>query len=125
MFQNETVENLLNTCSQHLVHQIISSINNNFHFSTSGKPKILITGGGAKNIFLMELLDKQAINKYDIILSGNEIIDYKEAIIFAFLGLLRNLGYINTFRSVTGAISDSSGGLIYDNLFSIKETGKV
>ena len=45
----------------------------------------------------------------------NSIIDYKEAIVFAFIGLLRYLNKTNIYKSVTGAVSDSSGGDIISN----------
>jgi anhydro-N-acetylmuramic acid kinase len=47
-----------------------------------------------------------------------EIIDYKEALIFAFLGVLRYLGKENILRSATGAKTDSIGGTIHNNILS-------
>lgn len=73
--------------------------------------KILVSGGGAHNKFLIEKL----VDLYDgqIILPTNEIIDYKEAIIFAFLGLLRWLGLSNTSTKVTHSTKESCSGAIY------------
>lgn len=73
--------------------------------------KVLGTGGGAHNKFLIERL----VDLYDgqIILPNNEIIDYKEAIIFAFLGLLRWLGLYNTSTKVTHSNKESCSGAIY------------
>lgn len=73
--------------------------------------KMLITGGGAKNKFLTERI--QANTKHEVIIPDNDIIDYKEALVFAFLGLLRNRNEINVFKSVTGAESDSCSGKIF------------
>jgi anhydro-N-acetylmuramic acid kinase len=73
--------------------------------------KILITGGGAYNTFLLELL-KSKTGK-NIILPDPLVIDYKEALIFAFLGVLRYLNKPNCLASVTGAPHDSSGGIIH------------
>lgn len=113
----DTLKNLLNTYCHHIVQQIISSLNiEKWTTQNNNSLKMLVTGGGAKNSFLMDLLKKKAKGKVDIIIPDDQLIDYKEAIIFAFLGLLRNLGMINTLKSVTGAKTDSSGGLIYDNL---------
>ena len=58
----------------------------------------------------------ERINKYsssEIILPNTEIIDFKEAIIFAFLGVLRLENINNCLSSVTGAERDNCGGDIY------------
>jgi len=117
MLTGDSPENLLNTFCHHITHQIISSLENNGGISKkSDPPNMLITGGGAQNSFLVSLLRKESRGKLNINIPDKQLIDFKEALIFAFLGLLRNLGEINTFKSVTGAKSDSSGGLIYDNM---------
>ena len=72
---------------------------------------VLVTGGGAYNTHLMNLLNQQGNIQYQ--LPSKEIIECKEAICFAFLGVLRKLNRINTLQTVTGAISDSIGGCIY------------
>jgi anhydro-N-acetylmuramic acid kinase len=43
----------------------------------------------------------------------NTLVDFKEALIFALMGLLRSKNMINCLASVTGASQDSSGGIIY------------
>jgi anhydro-N-acetylmuramic acid kinase len=75
------------------------------------KGKVLITGGGAFNLFLIELIKKKS--KAEIAIPDSQIINYKEALIFAFLGLLRMSGKINCYASVTGACADSSAGIIF------------
>lgn len=72
--------------------------------------KILITGGGAKNTFLIKQL--QEVVGSEIIVPEEIIIDYKEALVFAFLGVLRWRNEVNCLASVTGASKDSSGGVI-------------
>ena len=72
----------------------------------------MVTGGGAYNTFLIELISKQV--QVEIILPSNEIINFKEALIFAFLGVLKFRCEINCFASVTGASRDSSSGVIYN-----------
>ena len=114
--KSDKVENLLNTYCHHISQQIFASIMQNFIINESEiKPKLLITGGGAKNKFLIELLEQRLENKIELVMPDLQLIDFKEAIIFAFLGLLRYLGKINTLCSVTGASCDSSGGIIYDH----------
>jgi anhydro-N-acetylmuramic acid kinase len=117
MLDGDSIENLLNTFNHHIAEQISLAIQNSTVASHKSRlPKMLITGGGAKNDFLIELIKDQTKEITEIIIPDVQTIDFKEAIIFAFLGLLRSLGSINTLNSVTGAKADSSGGLIYDNL---------
>lgn len=73
--------------------------------------KIMITGGGAYNNFLVELIRNKT--KAEIYLPEKQIIDYKEALIFAFLGLLRWENKNNCLSDVTGAKHDNIGGAIY------------
>ena len=63
----------------------------------------------------VDLINKKAKDKFEIVIPDEKITDYKEAIIFAFLGLLRSLGKNNTLKSVTGAQRDSSGGVIFES----------
>jgi anhydro-N-acetylmuramic acid kinase len=48
-----------------------------------------------------------------IIIPENKILEYKEALIFALLGVLKLRGEINVLKSVTGASKDHSSGMIY------------
>ena len=75
--------------------------------------KVLVTGGGAHNSFLIDLLKKHTKSK--VIIPDKQIVDYKEAIIFAFLGLLRWLKIPNCLASVTGAKHDNIGGAVYQS----------
>lgn len=71
----------------------------------------LITGGGALNSFLVERI--QANTKSKICLPSSEIINFKEALIIAFLGLKRVLKQPNVLASVTGAKKDTINGAVY------------
>jgi anhydro-N-acetylmuramic acid kinase len=93
----------LATASRHMAHQIDQA--------TLSFDRVLITGGGAYNSFVMELLDALAPGKF--ILPTRELIDYKEALIFGLLGVLRFKGEINCLSSVTGASKDHSSGVIW------------
>lgn len=113
----DSTENQLNTYNHHIAQQISLAIEkSDVASNTSLLPKMLITGGGAKNTFLIDLIKELSIGKTEIVIPEIQTIDFKEAIIFAFLGLLRSLGQTNTLKSVTGAKTNSSGGLIYDPL---------
>ena len=73
---------------------------------------MLVTGGGAHHSFLIQQIQNQR-DSLDIIVPDNRIVDYKEALVFAFLGLLRLIGENNCLRSVTGAREDCCGGCVY------------
>ena len=72
----------------------------------------MLTGGGAYNTFLLGEL-KESITQ-EVIVPEKQIIDFKEALIFAFLGVLRLRGENNCLKSVTGSIRDNCGGVLYD-----------
>lgn len=74
--------------------------------------KLLPTGGGTMNDFLISCLQKHCKN-VEIIIPKKEIIEFKEAILIALLGVLRMEGIDNSMSSVTGAKRDSVGGAIY------------
>jgi anhydro-N-acetylmuramic acid kinase len=95
----------LRTVYEHVAFQL-SKI-----FTGASSKKILITGGGAHNKFLVDLI-KSRVN-LKIILPDKEIIDYKEAMVFAFLGVLRMREENNCLSSVTGAKHDCIGGNIF------------
>ncbi len=94
----------LTTVYEHIAQQISNSV--------SGNGKMLVTGGGAFNGFLMERIIALCSTK--IIIPEKEIIDFKEAIIFAFLGVLRIKNIPNCLASVTGASRDSCGGVVFE-----------
>ena len=73
--------------------------------------KILVTGGGTKNKFLIQTINQ--ITSKIIVIPDELIINMKEAIVFAFLGVLRLRNENNCFASVTGAKRDSCGGAVY------------
>jgi len=99
-----TVEDRLHTFSVHIAIQLSKVIN-----SIEGN-SVLVTGGGVYNSYIIELLKKKT--KKTIIIPSNETIDFKEALIFAFLGVLKIEGEINVLKSVTGATKNSSSGVI-------------
>jgi len=105
LLKDLSVEDILATFVEHIALQIALPI------SWLPKGKILCTGGGARNKYLIERL--QARTKHEVIVPEQQIIDYKEALVFAFLGLLRMEGKTNVLSSVTGAESDSCSGRVW------------
>lgn len=108
---NYTVEDTLRTAYEHFALQI-SQVLNQKSFG-----KVLITGGGAFNKFLVELIAEKSGIKIEIPDTG--LVKYKEAMVFGFLGVLRYRNEINCYSSVTGARCNSSAGVI--NLASHRE----
>ncbi len=96
---------LLRTFSEHASIQIAAVIKRH--------DSILVTGGGAYNKFLLERIRYHTGKKTALGLPDSKTIEFKEALIFAFLGVLRWRQEVNSLKSVTGASSDSVGGCIY------------
>lgn len=99
------VQDIMCTVVEHIAIQIAKAVN---HLPNG---KIFVTGGGALNDFLMQRIAFHCRHK--VIKPSREIIEFKEAIVFALLGLLRLQDEINCFASVTGATSDSSTGDVH------------
>lgn len=95
----------MRTCVEHMAEQVAQ------HLDGRHAERVLVTGGGAHNGFLMERL--RALTTAGIIVPDRLTINYKEALVFAFLGVLRWQGEVNTLCSVTGAERDSVGGAVY------------
>lgn len=105
----DTAENLLHTSVQHIAEQIANAIKQTNKQDSS----LLITGGGAKNDFLIETLENKIHHFCRVVKPTKAIIDFKEALIFAFMGVLRERNEVNCLSSVTGAKINSSSGVIY------------
>jgi anhydro-N-acetylmuramic acid kinase len=103
---NISIHNQLKTVYEHIAFQISKSID------SKKTTKTLITGGGAYNKLLINLIRQKT--KSEIIIPDKEIIEYKEALIFALLGIMKLTNQINCLASVTGAGKDSSSGMIYN-----------
>lgn len=99
---------LLHTCTEHIAAQISATITHHLPEGAS----ILASGGGAYNLFLIERIQAHCPN-HAIVRASNEIIEFKEAYIFAYLGYLRLLGLPNCLAEVTGASRDVVGGAIH------------
>lgn len=96
------IPTILRTFVEHIALQISKVV------VSSGT--LFITGGGAYNDYLINRIKKLVSNK--VIIPESELIEYKEALIFALLGLLRIDNQINCLSSVTGAKKDHSSGKI-------------
>jgi anhydro-N-acetylmuramic acid kinase len=99
------IEDKLNTFTEHVALQIALALPNK-------NGSLFITGGGAYNDFLIERIQHH-LPEMKIIIPSPKILEFKEALIFALLGVLKLRGEINVLSSVTGAKSDHSSGMIY------------
>ncbi len=106
----DSIENLLNTFCHHIAEKITDIIKKN---KISDHTKVLITGGGAFNEFLVGLFQEKSGNDIEFIVPEAKIVSFKEALIFAFLGTLRWRNEVNSLSSVTGSMKDNCGGAIY------------
>ena len=104
LIKDQKTEDLLATITEHSAVQI-AAILNEFEIKN-----VLITGGGTYNSYLIEKI--KAKTKTEINIPTKEIIEYKEALIFAFMGVLRSLNLNNVLSSATGSLTDHSSGLI-------------
>ena len=95
----------LSTVTEHIAIQIKNSIE-----SIKGE-SVLVTGGGTFNTYLLSLLN-DSLTECKIVIPEPEIIEFKEAIIFAFLALRKLQNKTTALASVTGASQDSSGGVV-------------
>ncbi len=100
-----STEDKLRTFTEHIAQQIALALPNK-------KGKLLITGGGAYNDFLIERTH-HLLPEIEIIIPSPEILEFKEALIFALLGVLKLRNEINVLSSVTGAKKDHSSGNIF------------
>jgi anhydro-N-acetylmuramic acid kinase len=105
---NITTEDKLATLANHQALQIVKTIS-----SIGSTSKILVTGGGVYNKFFIDLIQQNLPSDYILEIPENQIINYKEALIFALMGVLRQRNEINCLKSVTGAREDSSSGEVF------------
>lgn len=103
-FQME-IHDILRTFLEHIAIQIASEINK------KNKVSVYVTGGGVYNEYLINRLKSRTKNS--IVIPSKTIIEFKEALIFGFLGVLKLRNEVNCLQSVTGAFKNHSSGKIY------------
>ena len=98
-----SLEDVLRTYYEHCAEQLA-------RVTVPGR-SLLVTGGGAYNKFLIERM--RELSGCNIVIPEPAIIEYKEALIFAFLGVLYMMGEPSCLKSVTGAERDNIGGMLF------------
>ena len=101
-----SIEDKLRTFTEHVAFQIASALP-----KKSGR--LLVTGGGAYNDFLIERM-RFYLPEMQIVIPDVKTIEFKEALIFALLGVLKLRNEINVLASVTGARQDHCSGMVYE-----------
>jgi anhydro-N-acetylmuramic acid kinase len=99
------IEDKMRTFIEHIAHQTSLALPNI-------QGKMLITGGGAYNTFLIERMQIH-LSQMNLIIPDAKTLEYKESLIFGLLGVLKLRNEINVLSSVTGAKRDHSSGIIY------------
>ena len=100
-----TLNDVLCTCVEHAAYQISKVIHD------YGLSEGLITGGGAYNHFLISRITNLVDSGF--LIPTEQIIDFKEALIFGLMGVLKLKGEVNCLASVTGAKFDHSSGEVF------------
>ena len=104
LIRTQKTEDLLASFTEHSAVQIAKILD---EFDVKN---IFITGGGTYNNYLIEKI--KAKTKTEIQIPKKEIIEYKEALIFAFMGVLRSLNLDNVLSSATGSQNDHCSGIV-------------
>ena len=102
-----SIEDKMNTFTEHIAIQIALALPNK-------KINLFITGGGAYNDFMIERVQFH-LPETKVVIPERKIIEFKEALIFGLLGVLKLGNEINTLSSVTGSKMDHSSGIVYNS----------
>jgi anhydro-N-acetylmuramic acid kinase len=112
----DSIENRLRTVCEQIAFQTKRSIAHLIKKEQieDSEFKVFVTGGGAMNIFLMECIKRYCgeIGNFNWVIPDKEIIEFKEAILIALMGVLRLERVPNCLKTVTGAVRDAIGGSV-------------
>ncbi|MCW5515807.1 anhydro-N-acetylmuramic acid kinase [Muriicola sp. Z0-33] len=106
----DSIENLLHTSIHHICDQLAIQISTN---AVKDNSRLLVTGGGALNTFLMNTLQDKLGREIEVVIPHKLLVEFKEALVFALMAVLRLENTTNVFSSVTGASKDSCSGVVY------------
>jgi anhydro-N-acetylmuramic acid kinase len=100
---NNSAQTILNTFTEHIAFQLAAQFRE--------RSTVLVTGGGAYNDYLLQRVAHH--KKVELLVPESKLLEFKEALIFGLLGVLKLRGEINCLASVTGAEKDHSSGVIF------------
>lgn len=104
LMKSDSIENFLATFTEHISEKIAETLN---EYKIKN---ILLTGGGTYNEFLIEKIKDKT--RSEIIIPSANIINFKEALIFSFMGILKWRGEKNVLCSATGSAHDHCSGIL-------------
>ena len=104
LLKDEIPENIIATFTEHIAEQIAKVFNDN-QLKT-----VLVTGGGTFNTYLLEKI--RGKSQTELIVPDENIINFKEALIFAFMGVLRLRNEVNVLCSATGSSENHCSGIL-------------
>ena len=104
LLKDEIPENIIATFTEHIAEQIAKVFNDN-QLKT-----VLVTGGGTFNTYLLEKIREKS--QTELIVPDENIINFKEALIFAFMGVLRLRNEANVLCSATGSSENHCSGIL-------------
>jgi anhydro-N-acetylmuramic acid kinase len=106
------IPDLLHTAVVHIADEVCSAVR--LFPVLHERPRMLITGGGAFNGFLVEKIKEQLLPlNVSVVVPDNNTVMYKEALIMALIGTLRWREEVNILKEVTGALQSSIGGALW------------
>lgn len=110
-----SIPDAIRTFSEHVALQICNALSSlNIQQPVPGNKKLLVTGGGALNTFLVKRLSELLrVENIEVVVPDTKLVNYKEALIMAFIGVLRWRQEYNVLASVTGASRNSIGGALW------------
>ena len=108
---NLSNEDVLRTFTEHIALQIGNALSNKADTTTQ---QLLVTGGGAFNTFLIEKIKANlASYNFEVVLPEKNIIEFKEALIMAFIGVMRWREENTVLSGATGASRPGIGGAVW------------
>lgn len=107
-----SIEDALHTACKHIALEIKTAL---LKYELNEAPtQLLVTGGGAHNDFLMLCIQEELTSlNISVVKPADDIINYKEALAMALIGILRWKEEANVLSSVTGATENSIGGALW------------
>ncbi len=107
---DDNIPNKMATTVELIAQFVAKEINQLLPIAQGNQHQLLVTGGGAHNTFLMQRLREYTDSKIEIIIPDSQIINNKESLLMALLGLLNLYDIPNSSPSVTGASRNTVGG---------------
>ena len=108
-----TTADKLATIAHHATEQVARSLRQLMKEKQQTTARMLVTGGGVFNDYFMQCLRQHSGEAIKYVIPDVQLVSFKEALVFALLGVLRVRGEVNCLSSVTGAAHDHSAGVVY------------